>query len=51
MMWASSLATFHLRGTENANLAFFTRPPLTQETCGRLIDIFRRVDATKGQAL
>ena len=50
MMRASSSATFHLRGTENANRAFFTHPPLTQQTCGRLIDIFRRVDSTTGQA-
>ncbi|MYC70123.1 MAG: aldo/keto reductase [Gemmatimonadetes bacterium] len=43
-----------LSGTGNAahldaNLASFTRPPLTQETRDRLIHIFRRVNSTTGQ--
>ena len=45
-----------LSGTGNsdhldANLASFTRPPLTQETRERLIHIFRRVNSTTGQAV
>ena len=43
-----------LSGTGNAahldaNLASFSRPPLTQETRNRLIHIFRRVNSTTGQ--
>ena len=45
-----------LSGTGNAahldaNLASFSRPPLTQETRDRLIHIFRRVNSTTGQAV
>ena len=45
-----------LSGTGNAahldaNLASFTRPPLTQKTRDRLIHIFRRVNSTTGQAV
>ena len=45
-----------LSGTGNAdhldaNLASFSRPPLTQQTRNRLIHIFRRVNSTTGQAV
>ena len=45
-----------LSGTGNAdhldaNLASFTRPPLTQETRNRLIHIFRHINSTTGQAV
>ena len=45
-----------LSGTGNAahldaNLASFSRPPLTQQTRNRLIHIFRNVNSTTGQAV